>query len=159
MSKYNCNFVADLYNTSMTTDYEQQFRRILAEHSYSATKARLYVFQLLIHQQPQSMSQLIERAAGQVDRVSIYRNIELFERLSIVKKVYIGWKYKVELSDVFTTHHHHLLCLGCGKVVDIEDERHIEAFIQRVAREQGFTVSGHQFEIEGYCQLCSQKNK
>jgi Fur family ferric uptake transcriptional regulator len=141
----------------MSFDYEQQFRHVLATHNQSATKARLRVFQLLTHQQPQSMKQLIERAAGNVDRVSIYRNIELFERLGIVKKVYIGWKYKVELSDMFTSHHHHLLCLGCGKVVDIQDEKHIESFIQSVAMEQGFSVKGHQFEIEGYCQKCTTK--
>jgi Fur family transcriptional regulator, ferric uptake regulator len=140
----------------MTTDHETQFRQILTRSSQSATKARLYIFGLLLGGQPQSMKQLIEKAAGEVDRVSIYRNIELFERLGIVKKVYIGWKYKVELSDMFTSHHHHLLCLGCGKVVDIEDEKHIESFIEGVAKEQGFTVRSHQFEIEGYCQDCSK---
>lgn len=143
----------------MSSDQTEHFKRILVENGQSVTKARLHTFQLLLHEKPQSMQQLIQKAAGEVDRVSIYRNIELFERLGIVKKVYIGWKYKVELSDMFTSHHHHLLCLGCGKVVDIEDERHIEAFIQRVAGEQGFTVRGHQFEIEGYCQTCTLKIK
>lgn len=143
----------------MSTEQIEQFKQVLVENNQSVTKARLRTFQLLLHEQPQSMKRLIERAAGDVDRVSVYRNIELFERLGIVQKVYIGWKYKVELSDMFTSHHHHLLCLGCGKVVDIEDERHIEAFIQRVAQEQGFTVRGHQFEIEGYCKACSRKNK
>lgn len=139
----------------MSLDQIEKFKRVLTEAGQSVTKARMCTFKLLIHDKPQSMKQLIERAAGEVDRVSIYRNIELFERLGIVKKVYIGWKYKVELSDMFTSHHHHLLCLGCGRVIDIEDEQHIESFIQSVANEQGFTVRSHQFEIEGYCQTCA----
>lgn len=143
----------------MTSDYEQRFRQVLVKNGQSATKARLYIFSLLISGEPQSMKHLIDKAAGKVDRVSVYRNIELFERLGIVKKVYIGWKYKVELSDMFTDHHHHLLCLGCGTVIDIEDEKHIESFIHSVAREQNFTVRSHQFEIEGYCSSCANKNK
>lgn len=141
----------------MSTDKIQKFRQILSNNKQSVTKARLRTFELLLGSDPQSMNQLISRAAGQVDRVSIYRNIELFESLGIVKKVHIGWKYKIELSDIFTDHHHHLVCLSCGAITDIADEQHIEAFITNIASQHNFQVKGHLFEIEGYCQSCSAK--
>lgn len=143
----------------MSSDKIQEFKQLLAQNGQNVTKARLRTFELLLDGEPHAMSQLIAKSAGTVDRVSIYRNIELFEKLGVVKKVYIGWKYKIELSDLFTTHHHHLLCLGCGKTTDIEDEQHIESFIESVASEQGFSVRSHQFEIEGYCKTCSIKNE
>lgn len=141
----------------MSTDKIQKFRQILSDNKQSITQARLRTFELLVGAEPQSMNQLISRAAGQVDRVSIYRCIELFESIGVARKIHIGWKYKVELSDIFTDHHHHLLCLGCGSITDIADEQHIEEFISSVAQQHNFQVKGHLFEIEGYCSSCSSK--
>lgn len=141
----------------MSTDKIQIFRQILSDNKQSITKARLRTFELLLGSDPQSMNEMIIRANGTVDRVSIYRNIELFESIGVVKKIHIGWKYKVELSDIFTDHHHHLVCLGCGLITDIDDERHIEDFIKSVAAHHDFKVKGHLFEVEGYCRTCSNK--
>jgi Fur family transcriptional regulator, ferric uptake regulator len=133
-------------------------RQRLAEHGYHCTRAREATFNLLISPEPQSMRELLAKAKGLIDRVSVYRNIEVFEKIGIVHRIYIGWKYKLELSDEFTGHHHHLSCLKCGKVIDIEDEKHIDAFIQEVANKCGFEPRRHQFEIDGYCKDCRQSS-
>lgn len=132
------------------------FRQLLADRGYRVTKAREDTFKLLLSTEPQSIKQILERAEGNVDRVSIYRNIELFEKLGIAHRIYIGWKYKIELSDDFMSHHHHLSCISCGKVIDIEDESHIDEFIASVAAKAGFTPRRHQFEVDGYCKDCSK---
>lgn len=131
-----------------------RFRQMLAEHNYSITKAREATFRSLISPEPQSIGEILSRAKGTVDRVSVYRNIELFEKLGIVQRIYVGWKYKLELSDEFISHHHHLSCLECGKVIDIEDEQHIDDFIQMIAARFEFMPRRHQFEIDGYCKDC-----
>lgn len=131
------------------------FKDILTANGYKITKARIDTFNLLVSPEPQSISQILVRANGTVDRVSVYRNIELFEKLGIVHRIYIGWKYKIELSDDFISHHHHLSCIKCGVMVDIKDEAHIDDFIKSVAAEANFIPRNHLFEIDGYCQECS----
>lgn len=101
------------------------------------------------------MRDLTLRLGGQIDRASLYRTIDLFERLGIVQRIYIGWKYKIELSDIFTHHHHHISCLGCGKVVAITEENEIESLIHDLAARHGFSAQTHQLEIRGYCQQCN----
>ncbi len=135
----------------------EHLKQILIENSYHVTGARLATFQLLASPEPQSINEILAKAGDRVDRVSVYRNIELFEKLGIVHRIYIGWKYKLELSDQFIAHHHHLVCLGCGKVIDIEDEKHIDEFIQTVAAKVGFQPRSHQFEVDGYCKECLAK--
>jgi Fur family ferric uptake transcriptional regulator len=135
------------------------FRQILSNNGYRLTDAREATFKLLISSEPQSIREILANAKGAVDRVSVYRNIELFEKLGIVHRIYVGWKYKLELSDEFIAHHHHLSCLSCGKVIDIEDEKHIDEFIQEVAKKFGFKPRRHQFEIDGYCKDCASKTK
>ena len=139
----------------MSTDETGRFSQILSENGYRLTKARLSTFKLLLGGKPQSISELIEQGKGEVDRVSIYRNIDLFEKLGIVNRITIGWKYKIELSDIFLAHHHHMTCLGCGKTIDIEGEKTIDEFINQVASREGFAPERHTFEIEGYCTSCS----
>lgn len=139
----------------MATDEIAQFKQILADHKHKVTNAREATFKLLLHPEPQSIGELLAKAKGTVDRVSVYRNIELFEQLGIVHRIYVGWKYKLELSDQFIAHHHHLSCLKCGKVIDIQDEKHIDEFITQVAASFGFSPRRHQFEIDGYCKQCS----
>lgn len=138
----------------MTTERVTKFRKLLADNGYSVTGARQLTFDLLLQAEPQSVRELLARADGKVDRVTIYRNIELFEKLGVVHRVYIGWKYKLELSDAFTGHHHHLSCLKCGKIIDIEDEQHIDEYIKLIADKVGFQPRRHQFEVDGYCREC-----
>jgi Fur family ferric uptake transcriptional regulator len=132
-------------------------QQILRDRGYSTTKARLFVCELLWNHEPQSMRELTERAAGIIDRASLYRTIDLFEKLGIVQRIYIGWKYKVELSDAFVHHHHHISCLGCGKIVAITEEHEIEQLIHELAAKHGFTADNHQLEVRGYCASCSER--
>jgi len=140
----------------MSHSEETMFQKVLAEHGYSRTKARQIVFELLIAPEPQSMADLTKKAAGKLDRASVYRNIALFEQLGIVHRIYIGWKYKLELSDDFLAHHHHLSCLRCGKVIDIHDDAGVEAFIAAVTQKFGFKPRRHQLEVDGVCAACQK---
>lgn len=136
------------------------FREILAGKGYHLTQARELVFLTLLNSsKPLSLRELYTQISSKVDRASVYRNIELFEKLGIVHRIYIGWKYKLELSDQFIAHHHHLICLSCGKVIDIKDERHIDEFTRDIARQFDFQPRSHQFEIDGYCKECLSRQE
>jgi len=121
------------------------------------TAARQYVCELLWSHEPQSMRDLTLRSHGVIDRSSLYRTVHLFEQLGLVQRIYIGWKYKIELSDIFTHHHHHISCLGCGKVVAMTEEAEIEQLISQLAARHDFIAQSHQLEVRGYCAVCGQK--
>jgi Fur family ferric uptake transcriptional regulator len=50
-------------------------------------------------------------------------------------------------------HHDHLICTGCGRIVEFENER-IEDLQRRVARSHGFEVESHKLELYGRCADC-----
>jgi Fur family ferric uptake transcriptional regulator len=140
----------------MSTDDLTLFQQNLTDNGYRVTKAREATFKLLLSPEPQSMAELLAKASGSLDRVTVYRNIDVFEKIGLVHRIYIGWKYKLELSDQFIRHHHHMSCLSCGAIIDIEDEQHIDEFITSVASSLGFTPRSHHFEIDGYCRNCQK---
>jgi Fur family ferric uptake transcriptional regulator len=135
--------------TKPTSDVSQ----ILKENGYSLTQPRLIVFDLLLDQEPLSLVELHNRAAGKLDRASLYRIIALFEQIGIVQRVNIGWKYKIELSDKFAEHHHHLTCIKCHKIIPI-NEQELEEFVSNLAAYNHFKPIEHQVEIQGYCETC-----
>lgn len=128
------------------------FKAILKANNQSVTAARLLVFDALLEQEPLSMHGLVERA-GKVDRASVYRAIELFERLGIVQRLYTGWKYTLELTDKFTAHHHHLTCTQCGRTI-ANNGVQLEELISSLATGYDFTPTAHQIEIQGICADC-----
>lgn len=133
----------------------ETFKSLLKEAGYSLTKARLLVFETLLrNHEPMSMSGLVA-ATNSVDRASVYRAVELFEHLRIIQRITTGWKYKLELSDRFTEHHHHLTCVRCERIIKINEDE-LEQFIDDVAKRAHFTPTAHQIEIQGLCEACAR---
>ena len=131
---------------------ETTLHTLLKKQKYSITQPRLAVFTALWGQEPLSMHELVAKVQG-IDRASVYRAVALFEELGVVHRINIGWKYKLELSEAFTQHHHHLSCIKCGKTTPINEAK-LETLIEQLSALHHFTPTAHQIEIQGYCQEC-----
>lgn len=138
----------------MSSLHYDNLKALLKKGGFSLTQARRVVFDLLLDQEPQSMQVLTQRASGKVDRATVYRNVELFERLGIAHRLNIGWKYKIELSDIFTKHHHHFYCTNCQKTYSLSPNSMLETMIDSVSSKDDFSPRGHQLEIYGLCANC-----
>lgn len=119
---------------------------------YSATKPRIAVFTKLIGD-PVSVSTLADKLNGEVDRATVYRTVELFEKLGIVNRTWHGFKHHIELSEIFTPHHHHAVCQNCMATIKITDQS-LETALTAIAKEHNFLTVGHSVELIGYCQKC-----
>lgn len=126
----------------------------LKKHGFFATKPRTQLFKTLMHHKSMSMKELIEILPDQ-DKSSIYRNVDLFEKLGIISRVRLGWKSKFELSDLFNEHHHHLTCLRCDKIIVIDEDLVIEQELLRLSFREKFKPVDHTLEIRGLCNDCA----
>lgn len=132
----------------------ERFNRVLKRSGHSATKARQEVFKAMMTEEPLTMAELVTRLDKSVDRASIYRSVALFEQLGVLQRLQIGWKYKLELSEQYSTHHHHLTCIRCGESLPIVEDELLEASINELAYRARFLPSSHQLEIRGICPKC-----
>lgn len=131
----------------------EQLRKMLKERGFSTTYARKQVFEALLDKEPQTMKQVVA-ACPAIDRTSVYRTVNLFERLGIVKRMQIGWKYKIELAGSFHSHHHHLTCMHCGSTTPFEEDAQLETLLKNISDDNNFEMSEHQLEIQGLCKNC-----
>ena len=137
----------------------RQYEDRLKSKKISSTKPRKAVFKALFNSghTPLSTSELIKLCETGADRASIYRSIDRLESAGIIKRVNHGFKYKLELSDEFHGHHHHIACTKCGGLLAIPDSLKLEIAINEMAEAQGYQATSHQIEIYGLCPYCQEK--
>ncbi len=128
----------------------------LKSYGFSVTKTRKQIFDSLQGHEPLTMTQIIS-ANSMVDRASVYRAIELFEKIGIIQRLHIGWKYKIELTDMFNDHHHHISCIKCGRLDVLDESDHLEKLVSQIAIHKKYRPVSHQMEISGICLDCQNK--
>lgn len=134
----------------------QQYTKLLKENHVSNTKQRKIVFNTLSgnNHKPISMNELLNLTSKEIDRSSAYRAVEILEKIGVIKRINIGWKYKLELSDEFGGHHHHITCIKCGNVHATHDNEQLEKLIFDMAKKCGYKAVDHHVEINAICQKC-----
>ena len=53
-------------------------------------------------------------------------------------------------------HHHHLVCRGCGRTVEVEDAV-VRRWAEKVASDAGFVEVVHHLEFSGTCADCARR--
>jgi Fur family ferric uptake transcriptional regulator len=92
---------------------------------------------------------------------SVYRNLALLEQAGIVHRIVTSDEFaRYELAEDLTDHHHHhLICLNCGKVEDFTASKQLEesarASLTTVAAKAGFSVRSHRLDVLGICRNCA----
>lgn len=135
----------------------KELKQRLAAANYSNTKTRQKLFAILQRCEPLTLPQLAHQAKGSLDRASVYRTIELFEELGVVHRIWQGFKSRIELSDEFAPHHHHITCLNCKKTINLESSS-LERLVENLSKKYGVKAVNHEVEITGYCQTCQRKS-
>lgn len=132
-----------------------RFKKLLKDSGYFVTAPRMRLFGLLQNHPALTLKELI-KLVKKHDQTTVYRNMDLFERLGIINRLRLGWHTKIELSDIFQHHHHHMSCVNCGKVWALKEDALIEAQIIKLANLKDFKAMDHQLEIRGLCKTCQK---
>jgi Fe2+ or Zn2+ uptake regulation protein len=90
---------------------------------------------------------------------SAYRNVTALMEAGVVRRVTgVDDHGRFELAEELAGHHHHLACSNCGTVEDVVPsprlERAMDEAARVVAEEQGYVITGHQFDLVGTCPTC-----
>lgn len=133
-----------------------QLDLVLKRHCLSNTYPRQVVFEALQNKEPQTMRELLVACQLKINRASLYRTIGTFEKLGIVQRLQIGWKYKLELSNAYQKHHHHFSCRKCGRMFALPEDNILEKRLLVLADSAKFKVEDHQIEMRGLCQSCKK---
>lgn len=103
---------------------------------------------------------LTKKKNPDIGLATVYRTLEILTELKIVDKVsFNDGLARYDLRKAGAKHfHHHLLCLECGSIQEIEEDLLID--VEKVVEQQfGFQVSDHRLTFHGICAACQKKKK
>jgi Fur family ferric uptake transcriptional regulator len=85
---------------------------------------------------------------------TVYRTLKLLAECGVASERRFGdGLSRYELADEATTHHDHLICVTCGKIIEFEEPR-IEELQDEIAARYGFEIASHKHEMYGTCADC-----
>ena len=98
---------------------------------------------------------------------TVYRNLELLVQGGVVSKFDFGdgrARYEFVRGQNKAEHHHHLVCKGCGRVINYTDfiEEEVELLKKTekgLAKKYNFDITDHLIQFYGFCEKCKNINK
>lgn len=135
------------------------FVNALDNAGYRLTKPRRQLASLVATKEGHFTAADLEIAARgrklKVGRATIFRALDVFVELGLVERLDLpsGDHVYVRCEPA---HHHHVICSGCGKSVDVEDCG-VGRVAREVARQTGFRIDAHRLQLYGLCPDCSKR--
>jgi Fur family ferric uptake transcriptional regulator len=123
-------------------------REVLKDKGYKITKNRDLVFAYFKKNKKKlsSAKEIYSQLKGQMDRVTVYRILEVLEQAGMVFKEQIGKESFYYLAD---KRHHHIICKKCGYIECVACSHIFDKF-------KNFNNISHQLILTGLCNKCNK---
>ncbi len=139
----------------------EMFRRYLRDHNLPVTQQREAVagavFFAGAHVSVGDIERGLRDGKVAVGKATVYRTLDLLATAGLVQEHDFGEGFKRYEPLMAQSHHEHLICLSCGKVVEFSSER-LERMKALIAEEHGFRHHHHHLEIYGVCRECQTRD-
>jgi Fur family ferric uptake transcriptional regulator len=142
----------------------EHFRALLNQHMEkrglrSTDQRRLIVetfFQAPNHISIEELLAEVRAKDPRVGYATVYRTLKLLTECGVAFERKFGdGLTRYELADD-ASHHDHLICIECAKIVEFEEPK-IEELQEKIAARHGFLLTSHKHEMYGTCSECQAK--
>ena len=131
----------------------------LAQQGHRYTNGRRKLVEVLVLSgQPMILPDIVE-ADPKLAQSSAYRNLDVLVRCGVIRRINAGGDHTYfELAEPLLGHHHHLICLSCGSIEDVQFDSEIERLVDKslneISARTGFTPTTHSLDLHGHCADC-----
>ena len=108
------------------------------------------------HLSAEELHERVKKAHPGISYATVYRTLKLLAEAGLAKGNRFDDGFTRFEYDGAGGHHDHLICTGCGEIVEFENDK-IEELQLDVAKKNGFKVQNHKLEIYGLCPRCQKK--
>ena len=102
---------------------------------------------------PQEIREALKEKIGQCGLPGIYRNLETMVSCGILFRIVTFGgerRYALCRADNVEGHHHHIVCISCGRVGVVTDCLYSDGM-----KIDGFRLLNHVVQLNGLCEACS----
>lgn len=139
---------------------DEVLHRYMAEHGLKSTRQRDLIIDTFFdtpgHLSVEELWSKVRTQDARVSVATVYRTMKLLQESGLAHARNFGDGQTRYEAAHGKDHHDHLICTGCGTIVEFENDR-IETMQEAVARRHGFKVTSHKMELYGLCRDCQRK--
>ncbi len=133
----------------------------LRDKGYKLTPQRKATLDIIIENQGKHLNteeiyDMVRKRCPEIGLATVYRTLQLLDDLDIVSKVNFDdgcGRYELNTHEDDDHQHHHLICLKCGKVIEVEVDL-LEILEAEIEKNYDFKISDHRVKFFGYCSNC-----
>ena len=148
----------ELMTTAEKQQRVQQFERVHRASGLPVTAQRMAVDKAILDRQDHPTADAVYAEVKirlpQISRMTVYRILGNFVVLGLVTKTcHHG---STARFDPKIHQHHHLVCLDCDRIIDLEEAR-LNNLAWPDVRQLGFRIEGYHIHFRGRCAACREK--
>lgn len=137
--------------------WAERASRRFNEAGFRTGAARRQVIELLEGERCALTALEIDRRLPSVGRATVYRTLEQLEELELVYRVDVGGESVAYERNDPGGHHHHMVCVRCGRLVPFSDSG-LERAIHAIGERAEFEITAHDVLLRGVCPRCHGDN-
>jgi Fur family ferric uptake transcriptional regulator len=107
------------------------------------------------HLPAEAIYEQVKREYPYINLSTVYRTLEMLRDQGIVSETDLGGG--VRQFELLEHPHHHLVCLHCGQIEDI-DAAHLAPLQERLLTDYGFRARLDHLAIFGACRACAEQS-
>ena len=134
----------------------------ISQEGLNATKQREEILNIFLNSSGhKSLAQIYAQVAKtdpKIGYTTVYRTMKLLTRLGLATQRKFGDSETRYEPASEGTHHDHLICLDCGRIIEFENQT-LEALQNGIAQRHRFKISHHRLELYGRCEECNRKKR
>ncbi|MCX7914114.1 MAG: transcriptional repressor [Thermodesulfovibrionales bacterium] len=136
---------------------KEDFRNFISSKGLKITKKRDEIFDEVLntkgHFDPEELYMRLKQKGSKVSRASIYRTIPLLVEIGLIEEVERVDKHAHYERVSADSHHDHMICMKCGKVIEFFSPT-LEMLQDEICQRENFHKIRHSLEIFGLCKQC-----
>lgn len=145
--KHNYHYILEKYFFQKGQKYSSQRKLIVDE-----------IFKFHKHLEPQILISQILKKYNNISRATIFRTIKLLWEAGFISKTSDKDGLITYEHTLGHNHHDHLICLICGKVIEISN-KNLEKIKTKLCKSKQFNHKYHNLQIYGECKKCQKKKR
>lgn len=143
----------------------QKIKEALHDAHYKLTPQREVTVRVLLENESDHLSaedvfMKVKDKYPEIGLATVYRTLELLNELKVLDKINFGdGVSRYDLRKEGAKHsHHHLVCIKCGSVEEIEEDL-LPEVEKIVERDYNFQITDHRLTFHGICRDCQIKEE
>jgi len=141
----------------MTSNEHEVLEEYITRHNLKSTNQRRVVLDVFLktedHISAEDLYKMVSEHDPKIGLATVYRTLALFTQSGLATELDFGDGQKRYEHKYMHSHHDHMICTECGKIIEFNHPM-IEKLQEEIVAKHDFKMTSHKLDLFGICGQC-----